>query len=84
MLMGMSTEDTEHFLEKISAAAIVNQAVLKCMVSGLPVTRENVILMIGDYADPTDPGHLSLIILIQQTIDEVLAAMTLETRVAIH
>ena len=75
MLTGMSVDDNNDFLEKISATAIVNQAILKCLISGVQLDHDSVIAFIGDYADPTDPAYLGLIVQIQRTIDEVLAVM---------
>jgi hypothetical protein len=50
MFNGMSINDTS-FLERISATAIVNQAVMKCGLAGMTVTHDNVIAFIGDFAD---------------------------------
>ena len=59
MTMGISNEDSSVFLERISAIAIVNQAVIKCGLAGLPVNHDNVILFIGDFADPEKPAASS-------------------------
>jgi len=71
MFKGMSNSDTA-FLERISATAIVNQAIIKCGLAGMDVTHDNVIAFIGDFADPEDAEHLSLIAEISRTIDEVM------------
>jgi hypothetical protein len=75
--MGMTTEAASEFLERISATAIVNQAILKCAVADLPITSENVVLMLGDFIDPSQPNFQGLIENIDKTIDEVLEAAVL-------
>lgn len=62
------------FLERISATAIVNQAVIKCSIAGVPVTQDNVIFFVGDFADPTEPHFSGLIAKIEQTIEDIFAA----------
>jgi hypothetical protein len=64
------------FLERISATTIVNQAVIKCSIAGVPVTQENVILFVGDFADPSEPDHAGLITQIEQTIEDIFSAAT--------
>lgn len=63
------------FLERISATAIVNQAVIKCSIAGVPVTQDNVIFFVGDFADPSKPEHARLIEQIERSIDEIFAAV---------
>ena len=73
MLMGLSAEDASTFLEKISAVAIVNQAVIKCQLAEMEVNYDNVVLFIGDFGDPTDPDHQGLIFQIQVALEQLLA-----------
>jgi hypothetical protein len=68
MIMGMSDEKAQAFLEKISATAIANQAVLKCIVLGLPLDVDNVILCVGDFVDPDNPNFAGLIEEIEKAI----------------
>ena len=60
------------FTNQINAAAIVNQAVLRCQALGLPVTADNVILCVGDFFDPTDPEYSDLIEVVMKTVDYTL------------
>lgn len=85
MFNGMSNEESS-FLERISATAIVNQAVLKCNIAGMSVTHENVIFFIGDFADPAEPLHSSLIEQIERSINDVMVSVVLSkiVRQAIH
>lgn len=68
MIMGMSDEQAQAFLEKISATAIANQAVLKCIVLGLPLNIDNVILCVGDFVDPTNANFAGLIEEVEKAI----------------
>lgn len=71
MNMSSAAAYSADFLERISATAIVNQAVIKCLIARIPVTQENVILFVGDFADPSEPAYASLIAKIDRTIDDV-------------
>ena len=73
MLRGMTEEDANAFLERIGAAAIVNQAVLKCSLAGMELTPDNVVLFIGDFVDPERSDVQGLIKQIDRTVDEVFA-----------
>lgn len=68
MIMGMSDEEAQAFLEKISGTAIANQAVLRCIVLGLPVNVDNVILCVGDFVDPSNKNFAGLILEIEKAI----------------
>lgn len=68
MIMGMNDEQAQAFLEKISATAISNQAVLKCIVLGLPLDVDNVILCVGDFVDPRDANFAGLMDEIEKAI----------------
>lgn len=57
---------------RIMATTIVNNAVIKCMLGGLPITHDNIILLIGDFADPQDPRNARLIADINQQIDDII------------
>lgn len=71
MIMGMTDEQAQAFLEKISATTIANQAVLKCMILGLPIDVDNVILCVGDFIDPSNPAFAGLI----EEIDRAIVHM---------
>lgn len=73
MIMGMNERDANAFLERISAAAIVNQAMLKCSLAGMELTPDNVILFIGDFVDPMQENVQGLIEQIDRTVDEVFS-----------
>ena len=68
MIMGMTDDQAQAFLEKISATAIANQAVLKCIVLGLPLDVDNVILCVGDFIDPANSNFAGLIDEIEKAI----------------
>jgi hypothetical protein len=68
MMMGMSDEQAQAFLEKISATAIANQAVLRCIVLGLPIEVDNVVLCVGDFIDPSNANFAGLIDEIEKAI----------------
>ena len=73
MIMGMTEKDATAFIERISATAIVNQAMLKCSLAGLELTPDNVVLLIGDFVDPTRPNFHTLIQQIENSVDEVFS-----------
>lgn len=72
MLPGMSEPEGMRLLERIAATAIANQAILKCVVAGFPLTIDNAILFVGDFVDPAKPEVASLIGMIGNAIEEVV------------
>jgi len=60
-MFGMNTTQLQAFVERISATAIANQAILKCKLLGVPMTVENVIFFVGDFFDPSDPEFAGMI-----------------------
>ena len=72
MIFGMSEPQLKAFIERISATAIANQAVLKCYLRGIPLTTDNVILFVGDFIDPSKPEFTSLIGRIEMAIEDVV------------
>jgi hypothetical protein len=72
MLTGMTDLERNAFLERISATAIANQAFLKCSISGMPITADNVTLFVGDFIDPENPALQELVEKIGDAIDEVM------------
>ena len=72
MIQGMDEDEATRFIERISATAIVNQAVLRCMLLGLPVDPDNVILCVGDFIDPTNAQFAGVIDQILHEIDTTL------------
>jgi len=68
-MQGMSEKEAQAFQEKVAATAIANQAILRCMILGMPVTIDNVILCVSDFVDPTDYRFGGLIEQVQQAID---------------
>jgi hypothetical protein len=71
MLFGLEEPELQKFADRIAATVIVNQAVLKCLVRGMKVTPDNVILMVGDFVDPQDSGSAGVIGAILKAVDEV-------------
>ena len=55
MLFGLSEEEFQAFILRIAATEIANHAFMKCVLSGYPATADNVILLVGDFAEPSDP-----------------------------
>jgi hypothetical protein len=78
MLFGLEEPELQAFADRIAATAIVNQAVVKCLVRGIRITPDNVILMIGDFVDPTRPGFAGVINAIMDAVDEVVTAPRLD------
>jgi hypothetical protein len=72
MILGMSEIELEAFVERISATAIANQAVLKCYLRGVPLTTDNVVLFVGDFIDPSREEFTGLICKIELAIEEVI------------
>jgi hypothetical protein len=71
MLFGLEEPELQDFADRIAATAIVNQAVLKCAIHGIPVTPDNVIFVIGDFVDPARLGFEGLMSAILRAIDEI-------------
>ena len=69
MILGMDDLEATRFIERISATAIVNQAVLRCMITGLPLNADNVILCVGDFIDPSNEQFGDIIEQILLAID---------------
>jgi hypothetical protein len=59
------------FSDRVAATAIVNQAVLKCLLLQVPVTTDNVILLVGDFADPSRVENSDLINEILIAVEEM-------------
>ncbi len=57
---------------RIGATAIANQAILKCILSEIPVTIDNAILFVGDFVAPDDPDRQEMIGLITRAIEDVV------------
>ena len=57
--------------DRIAAVAIVNQAALKCILLGVPVTPDNIVHLIGDFYDPTAPSTASLTEEILHSVNEI-------------
>jgi len=66
--------DLDRFQRRISATTIVNHAVARCSILGIPLTEDNVILCVGDFFDPLDPVFESLIDEILLVLAELFAA----------
>lgn len=68
-MRGLTEQEALDFQERVAATAIANQAVLRCMILGMPVTVDNVILCVSDFVDPADCRFGSLIDHVQHAID---------------
>lgn len=68
ILLRLDEDESQAFLDRIAATAIVNQAAIKFMMLGLPANGENVTRLIGDIFDPLDPRH-------DRLLDKVLFAI---------
>ncbi|NWJ27527.1 hypothetical protein [Rhizobium sp. RM] len=68
----MTEDEGLRLFERIGATAIANQAILKCTLSGFPLTVDNVILFVGDLVDPTNEAAANLISLIGIAIEELI------------
>lgn len=73
MLFELEESERQQFADRIAATAIVNQAVVKCLVRRVEVTPDNVILMIGDFIDPSRPEFAGVIDAIMKAVNEVTA-----------
>ena len=71
MLFGLKNAELEEFAGRIAATAIVNQAAIKCLAAGLPLTAENIVLLVGDFVDPNRPGSEELVEQISRAVDEI-------------
>lgn len=72
MILGMNEAQLQAFIERISATAIANQAIVKCYLRGVPMTTDNVILFVGDFIDPSRAEFTGLIGKIEMAIEEVV------------
>jgi hypothetical protein len=71
--MTLAGEKLNRLLLKISATTIVNQAIIKCSMNGIPISVDNAILFIGDFFDPEDCDFADLIAEIEQTLEVTMA-----------
>lgn len=82
-MRGMSKENADRLLHRVSATAIANQAILKCSLAGVPLSIDNVIYFVGDFIDPDADGGEELAREIEQAIADVLAVRQ-DTGVNLH
>lgn len=73
--MALSGDKLHQLLLRISAATIANQAIIKCSLSGIPLTADNAILFVGDFFDPADEDFAELIPEIETALTSVIATM---------
>jgi hypothetical protein len=71
--MALAGEKLNRLLLKISATTIVNQAIIKCSMIGIPVSIDNAIMFIGDFFDPEDGDFAELISEIEHILEVTLA-----------
>jgi len=72
--VGNNVSKDKKFQTKISAAAIVNQAILRCQALGMPATFDNVIICVGDFFDPADPQYTDLIDVVMEMVAYTIGA----------
>jgi hypothetical protein len=72
MILGMTESELQEFIERISATAIANQAILKCYLHEVPLTTDNVLRFVDDFVDPNNKECAGLIARIEIAIDEVV------------
>jgi hypothetical protein len=75
MILGMSARKAGELIEKIGGTAIANQAILKCIVAGVPLTVDNVIYFVSDVVDPDDERYAGMIANIETAIVEVIETL---------
>jgi len=68
MLLRLGDVGADKFQSRMYATTIVNHAVNRCIIIGLDLTEDNVILCVGDFFDPND-------ITFENLIDEILVAV---------
>jgi hypothetical protein len=68
-LRDMTREEEHAFQERVAATAIANQAILRCMILGMPLTVDNVTMCVSDFVDPEQQKFRNLIEQIEQAID---------------
>ena len=68
---GAGMSDT--FQNRITATTIVNQAVMKCLLLGIPANADNIVRLIGDFFDPQNPDFGPLVDELMIAINEVAA-----------
>lgn len=72
MILGMTESELQEFIERISATAIANQAIVKCYLHESPLTTDNVLRFVGDFFDPGNVAFAGLMVKIEIAIEEVL------------
>jgi hypothetical protein len=65
----MANDEDRLFHERVAATAIANQAVLRCIILGMPITVDNVIMCVSDFIDPGQGKYRRLIEQIEKAID---------------
>lgn len=78
MLLRFDDDEFKTFSDRVAATAIVNQAALKCMILGLPVTGENITGLISDFFDPTDPRFGELVDQLLIAVNELASLPSLK------
>ena len=68
----MSSNGEPGLSDRIAAITIVNNAVIRCQLLGLPVNHDNVILCIGDHFDPNDLSFSGVIVEIERALNATL------------
>lgn len=68
MLSRLGEIEADHFERRIYATAIVNNAIIRCSIVGLPISEDNVIKCVGDFFDPSSEPLVGL-------IDEILSLL---------
>jgi hypothetical protein len=70
--MHLEDKDTLELLERVSAATIANQAILKCAFARVPLTVGNVLRYVGDFFDPANEDFAGITLRIEEEIAAVV------------
>lgn len=68
----ISNDNLSSFWKRIIATTIANNAVLKCLLNGVPLTEDTIIAFVGDFFDPEDPRFDPLSEDILKAIGEII------------
>lgn len=72
MNINVVDDDFDSFSEKAAATAIANQAILKCIIRGVPLSVDTVIPFVGDFLPPTDDRFHRVAVLIKAALEDML------------
>ena len=68
----MTKEEFQNFIDRTSAMALANKAILACLLSGQKFSMETIVETLGQWTDPTDPNFERLVETTVAHIQQVL------------